>query len=271
MADEGVRIKIDPLDVENYLPWSQKMKFLLISKDLWEGVEASTSHAAKSRRALALIGLNVKDHHLGTVSACATAGEAWQLLEKMYKGKTNSRKLRLRKEMSTLKMEPEEVVTTYVARAQDLYRDLIATGFSMTPQDLLWNVLAGLPPSFDALVTVLETQDEELEVETVLPKLIQHEQRQVTRNKEEIEESRNPIAFSAQKGRSGKGDFQMSASSTEHTVTCYDCGRQGHISRNCDRRKAREDTRECYKCGKKGHIARNCQEREIERAFTFQF
>lgn len=276
MADEGVRIRIELLDVENYLPWSQKMKFLLISKDLWEGVEAPASHGAKSRRALAIIGLHVKDHHLGTIAACKTAGEAWELLEKTYKSKTNARKLQLRKEMSALKMEPNEPVATYVARAQDLYRDLVATGFQMTSEELAWNVLAGLPATFDTLVTVLETQEEELQVEKLLPRLMVHEQKQITREDEALEQERNPLAFAARKASFGGRNFQKQGNFGQkqeqlrgRQVVCYDCGQEGHVAKFCEQRKARDEARKCYKCGKNGHIARNCSNgEEVARALS---
>ena len=45
--------------------WSQKIKFLLTAKDVWEGVEDPDGHAAQSRKALSIIGLNVENHHLG--------------------------------------------------------------------------------------------------------------------------------------------------------------------------------------------------------------
>ena len=278
MADEGVRIKIDPLDVENYVPWSQKVKFLLISKDLWEGVEASASHGAKSRRALAIIGLNVKDQHLGTIAACKTAGEAWELLEKTYKSKSNARKLKLRKEMSALKMEPLEPVATYVARAQDLFRDLVATGFQMTSEEFAWSVLTGLPATFDTLVTVLETQEEELQVEEILPKLMVHEQKIHRREEEDHDQERSALAFSARQAGFGGRNFQKQGNFGQkreqlrgNQVVCYECGQEGHVAKFCEQRKAREEARQCYRCGQKGHIARNCpgsSREEVTRAFT---
>ena len=103
MAD-GLKIRIDPLGVDNYKVWSQKIKFLLTSKDLWEGVENPGSHAPQSKKALSIIGLNVEDHHLGAIEACKTAKEAWELLETTYKSKTNARKMQLTQELRSLKM-----------------------------------------------------------------------------------------------------------------------------------------------------------------------
>ena len=113
MAD-GLKIHIDPLGVDNYKVWSQKIKFLLISKDLWEGIEDPSKHEAQSRKALSIIGLNVENHHLGEIEACKTAKEAWELLETTYKSKTNARKMQLRLEMQSLKMRSGEPVSMYV-------------------------------------------------------------------------------------------------------------------------------------------------------------
>ncbi|GAQ92838.1 hypothetical protein KFL_011620050 [Klebsormidium nitens] len=61
----------------------------------------------KAKKALSIIGLNVEDHHLGSIEECKTAKEAWDLLEKTYKSKTNAKKMQLRQELHSLKMKSE--------------------------------------------------------------------------------------------------------------------------------------------------------------------
>ena len=156
---EGLKIYMDPLGVDNYKVWSLKMKFLLTARDLWEGVEDPSKHEAQSRKALSIIGLYVENHHLGEIEACKTAKEAWELLEKTYKSRTNARKMQLRQELHSLKMKSGEPVTMYVGWAKDLYRDLVATGFEMKPDELAWSVLAGLSSTFSTLRTILEASE----------------------------------------------------------------------------------------------------------------
>ena len=78
----GDNVVIEPLDVENYGTWSLRMKALLVHKGLWKAVEGSSGTSTDdSDKALALVMLNVKDHHLTTLASCKTAKEAWESLQ----------------------------------------------------------------------------------------------------------------------------------------------------------------------------------------------
>jgi hypothetical protein len=65
--------------------------------------------------------------------------------------------LQLRKELAQLKMGVLEPVTKYTSRAIEIQDQLRAIGYDVTDQEVAWAVLAGLPPSYDMVVTVAVT------------------------------------------------------------------------------------------------------------------
>lgn len=99
MATEVDKFVMERLDVDNYATWKSRMKFLLISKGLWSAVSGNNVDPETDLKALAQIGLYVKEHHLPMLERCDTAKEAWQQLEAVYQAKTNARKLQLRKHL----------------------------------------------------------------------------------------------------------------------------------------------------------------------------
>jgi hypothetical protein len=64
MADDA-RTTVELLDQDNYGSWSMRMEFLLESKGLGGCIDgtASVQGSEKDRKARALIGLHVKEHH----------------------------------------------------------------------------------------------------------------------------------------------------------------------------------------------------------------
>ena len=43
---------------------------------------------------------------------------------------------------------------------------------------------------------------------------------------------------------------------------CLNCGKWGHMARNCRARRAPPITVTCFNCGKRGHLARNCRSKQ---------
>jgi hypothetical protein len=72
MADE-TRNAVELLDQDNHGAWCMRMEFLLESKGLDGCIDgtASVQGSEKDRKARALIGLHVKEHHLATVNQTA--------------------------------------------------------------------------------------------------------------------------------------------------------------------------------------------------------
>lgn len=217
------------MDVDNYATWQSKMKFLLITKGLWTAVTGDSVSEEADGKALAQIGLHVKDHHLPVLERCKSAKDAWNQLEAVYQAKSNARKRQLRKELSQLKMGPTEPLAKYVARAKEIQNQLQATGYEVKDQEVVWALLAGLPTQYDTIVTVLETSsDADVKLDDILPKLMPVEQR-----------IRSTVA-------------------TYHEETALMAGRKARFGNKTGRFPSNKETRACFVCGQDGHIAKNC-------------
>jgi hypothetical protein len=167
----------------------------------------------------------VKDHHLRKVAAAKTAKELRGDLETTYKSRSNARKMLLRREINTLKLGSCEPISMYVARAENLYKNLMAAESDMKPEELAFAILAGLPDEYGTLVTNLEAKSEKMSAKEMLPFLLQTKARLKLKGSSEKGESQaTPYAakglslkkgFASKKGSSGSsgGGSKSSVSS----------------------------------------------------------
>lgn len=227
---------VERLDVDNYATWSIRMQAFLMVKGLWDAVTGESSDAAADKKALAQIVLHVKDHHLSTLVGCTTSKIAWETLKVMYEAKTNARKLLLRRELTQLKMTATEPLSVYAARARDLQTQLRSAGDEVKDQEVALQFLAGLPPAYNMISTVLTAGDQELKIDGMLPKLLQVEQ--ITQPPERPSEA---ALFAKPNNSFGKNSSTSNNgfSKKQHGKgpRCYYCGKMGHYKRDCHQMK----------------------------------
>ena len=237
MADIDKISAIEKLDVDNYATWSIRMRALLITKGLW-GVCKETpadleAGRAPDEKALAMIILCVKDCHLSTLAKCQTAKEAWDTLEQVYQAKSNARRLQLKRELNALSKGEDEPLTSYVARAKAIRDQLVAVGHTISDEDVVLPLLAGLPAEYDTLVEILLASDDKLDLEKVQAKLLQVEQR---RSQPITEKEYGSAYYSAKKFRPRPSTAGPS-NKPKTNKDCYYCGKPGHLQRECRKKQ----------------------------------
>lgn len=258
------KLAVERLDVDNYATWSIRMRALLISKGLWAAVAPASPSgasgppavdAAQDQKALAQIILHVADHHLLTVGSCATAKAAWDTLKATYEARTNARKLLLRRELTQLKMGATEPLTKYAARATDLQTQLRSAGEDVKDQEVALQFLAGLPPAYGMISTVLTSGDGQLKIGEMLPKLLQVEQMT------QPERSSEAALFAKPNGGNSHGNGVKQQQPREER-TCHYCGKKGHLKKECKKKKfdeARGSKSKRHNMEQRGAIALTAQ------------
>ena len=229
MAAEASKPVVECLDVDNYATWRILMKYVLISKGLWAAVESDTVEHEADQKALATIGLYVKEHHLSTLERCGTAKRAWMELERVYQAKSNARKLQLRMQLSQLKMGATEPLTKYVSRAKEIQAQLRAAGQDVADTEIAWSVMSGLPSAYATMATVITaTTDGDLSLDDILPKLltVEHSEQKTERPSEEA------LMANAQDRHAGPGR-PSNHPGGKSKGPCFHCGILGHHKFEC--------------------------------------
>ena len=230
---------IQKLGSDNYTTWATKMKFLLVTKGQWTTVEVPpTDEAGRANdaKALATIGLSVEDYHLSTIEQCTTAKEAWDALKGIYRAKSISLVLRLKKELSQMRKDTSENFTQYISRARAIMDQLRAAGNQVEEEDVVLSVLAGLPSQYDMMVSIIENA----EVTPTLSQLMAKGLLVEAKDPSGSESQERPALFTKARG-DGNGKHQGTPyNGRRNKGPCYYCGKKNHISRDCRKRIADE-------------------------------
>ena len=121
---------IDKLGQDNYGVWAPKMKAKLMAKAIWNCVSnpPDPPDIVNDQKALALITLNVDNSWIPQLQSCATARDAWQLLESTWRANIHAQALAKQRDWAQLTMFGNETIIQFFARAGSLRADLRLCG-----------------------------------------------------------------------------------------------------------------------------------------------
>jgi gag-polypeptide of LTR copia-type/Zinc knuckle len=221
MSESSV-FRFDALDDRNAPMWFHKMESALTYKKLWSAVKSTPKEGDSDSMALALIKLNIRDHHLGLLSTVKTAKEAWETLESTFKTKTKARRLELVRELHALRKDGNESLAAYFGRVRLLRDNITQAGETIKEDHIVCALLAGLPHEYDMVVAILTSSEDPLTLDNAFKQLVAVEQRSMRdAGNTSLEEAR---AFAAHKVNKKFGGEQRA---------CYYCAEVGHLRANC--------------------------------------
>jgi hypothetical protein len=165
----------------------------------------------------------------------------------MFQSVTNGRKVMLRQKLASLKMEPGEKAAKYIARAKDLKRDLIQADLEAKEVDLA--AACGLSKNYKEIRMMLEYQEQPIDLDSMLPLLLQHEAR-IEQDEEDGVEKQNSMAFASRSYKHGSGTSKKGSG-------CFTRGENGQTSYECEKNPHKNV--KCHNCERKGHIKKDCR------------
>jgi hypothetical protein len=234
MAGNDDRWQVEKLTESNWTTWKIQIKHALIARKLWSIVNGSEKLADnasadtknefsdKKQKAAACLVLSISKELLHLISTCdEDPGQIWTILSNRFDRNTAANKLFLKKRLFRLQMHEGTPVQEHFRHMKELTDKLASINAIVSEDDQMVILLSSLPESYRNLSTALETRGEDLTLSMVQQALINEEMKRL-----EIQEltqaTTSESALRAEKNWKGR------------RVTCFACGKEGHISRDCD-------------------------------------
>ena len=97
------------------------------------------------------------DKELAHIKGCEGLAEAWRTLCTIHKTKNLSSILFLRRKFFAIKMDKSDDILEHINKVKSLADQLTCLEVPMKDKDVVMTLLDSLPPSFEHLITALET------------------------------------------------------------------------------------------------------------------
>uniref|UniRef100_A0A803QN75 Retrotransposon Copia-like N-terminal domain-containing protein n=1 Tax=Cannabis sativa TaxID=3483 RepID=A0A803QN75_CANSA len=178
------------LDRTNYLAWKSQVVPTVIGHDLDE-ILFNNIHPPptlitretnpnfkqwKKRDQLLLSWLrsSMSEGILGSVAAHSTSFEVWKSLEQKFSGQSKARLLQLKSQLTNIQ-KGNMSISDYVDKIKSICDNLAIVGCIVNDQDIELQLLNGLGPEYDSVVSGITSTNESKSLEEIQALLMAHE------------------------------------------------------------------------------------------------
>ena len=205
---ESKTVSVIPLNGTNYPSWKVQCRMALVREGLW-GIVAGTKEPPNKEtdadryakfmlrrdKALATIILAIAPSLLYLIGDPEDPAAVWRKLSGQFQKRTWANKLSLRKKLFTMKLGDSGPMREYIKTMMEIFDELAIVAEPISDEDKVVYLLAGLPESYDMLVTSLESGSDTLPaLESMTKHLLREEW-----NREEADDSKKLLMIKGKK------------------------------------------------------------------------
>jgi len=231
---------MEKFDGGNFHLWKFKMRMIFSKHGLWKFVDEGATlpseevrradYNEKETKAFALLYEHLTDAQLAHIQYCDNVRSAWEVLCGVHEAKTIGNKLFLQSRFFTIKMQEGDDMLVHINTVKALVDQLRSIKVNITDEDVYMVLFMSLPPSFDNLVTSLESMStKDVDLQFIVARLL-HE---VSKRKEY--ESSETTAL-------------MNKTHKSNEKLCFYWKKPGHFVKNCLKKKNDEKEKANQTC-----------------------
>lgn len=255
MPDDGLVWSVKRFDGKNYQPWKFQITAVLTASEIFDVVDgartrppdAEGANAGRMKtwikdnaKATAIIASAMEDEQVMSVLVCGTAKEMWDKLATMHEQKSAANVGALTQRFYSYKMSPTDSVIQHVSTVQNMARQLIDLGETVSEAAVIAKILSSLTTRFSVFKTAWDSVDPERQtVANLLERLIREDQ-----NLGEDGNSASALAVTKQ-GASKSGanpkNKDKRKKKPKKDIECFRCQEKGHYASQCDKRRSQND------------------------------
>jgi hypothetical protein len=146
---------------KNFRAWKYRVMLILEENDVEHFVKevlepeedvAKAKYKKSLVKAKRIIVDSIKDHLIPHVSSLTNPKQMFDALSRLFEGKNINRKMMLRTQLKSVKMQSSETIQSYFTSVSQIREQLEAIGDTIEEAELVMTTLNGLPRSWESFI-----------------------------------------------------------------------------------------------------------------------